>query len=538
MPDRSIAGALSIPSPPRGEERLDRRTWAELLHSAHAHYADERAVKLERGWLSYRELLSASMKVSAWLSSMNVEYGARIVLALNNCPEMIILERSLALWGWIRVAISPRLHPEEIDYITADCGASVVFCEERIAKALKTTAVVVGREGSESGILALSDVMQCAAEAPAYPDIAPEDLASLMYTSGTTGRPKAAMNTHRAWYAMATRMRQVLPAMGPGDILMHAAPMSHFSGSVAAAYAISGAAIATISKFDASKAIWHANQIGATCLPLVPTMLNDILRSAAEVAMPTSLRVVPYGGSSVSADTLKEARAILGDVLVQIYGMSEALIPVTSLGQAEHRAGPDENVRLRSAGQVAIGVEVRLSAETDGIGEIQVRGENVMTGYWNNKPQTQEVLDSDGWYSTGDLGAFRDGFLEIVGRRRDVIISGGFNVYPAEVERVIQKMKEVAEVAVVGVPDSRWGEAVVAMIALKPGATLTFEAVVAVCREHLAGYKKPLKIEIVLSLPKTSTGKTDKNTIRKMLATGLETTERSPGADKGNGASR
>jgi acyl-CoA synthetase (AMP-forming)/AMP-acid ligase II len=491
-------------------------TWAALLHAAHASHSSATALLTPNGRRTYAEVLGAAAKVAASLTALGVPRGARVVLALDNRPEMVVVERALALWGWTRVAVSPRLHPEEVDYIAEDCQASVIICEAHIAAASKAGALIISAEPHPAASRDLGSLMNGGHAAPPFPGIGPDDLASLMYTSGTTGRPKGAMNTHRAWFAMAKHMQDLLPSAGPGDILLHAAPMSHFSGSVAAAYAVGGAAIATIRKFDPDAVVHEARRIGATCIPLVPTMLLDLIRGQRERPLLPKLKVLPYGGSSIAPDTLIRARHLLGDVLLQLYGMSEALIPVTSLSIADHRLGADEDQRLASAGVPYPGVSIRLNDPVEGVGEICVRGPNVMTGYWGNPDQTREVLDADGWYATGDLGV-QDlvGRIQIVGRKRDLVISGGFNVYPAEVERVIAATPGVAEVAVIGVPHARWGEAVVAIVEREPDATVNAEDILETCRSHLAGYKKPSVIRFAPELPKMSTGKLDKRRIRE-----------------------
>jgi acyl-CoA synthetase (AMP-forming)/AMP-acid ligase II len=498
------------------EVQAHEGTWAALLHAAHANHSNAIALLTPKGALTYAEVLAAAAKVAASLTALGVPRGARIVLALDNRPEMVVVERALALWGWTRVAVSPRLHPEEVDYIAQDCQASVVICEAHIAAASKAGALIVSAEPHPAASRDLGLLMDSEHAVPPYARIGPDELASLMYTSGTTGRPKGAMNTHRAWFAMAKHMQDLLPSAGPGDVLLHAAPMGHFSGSVAAAYAIGGAAIATIRKFDPDAVLDEARRIGATCIPLVPTMLLDLIRGHRERPLLPKLRVLPYGGSSIAPDTLIRARHLLGDVLLQVYGMSEALIPVTSLSIADHRSGADEDRRLATAGVPHPGVSIRLNDLVEGVGEICVRGSNVMTGYWGNPDQTREVLDSEGWYATGDLGVQDSvGRIQIVGRKRDLVISGGFNVYPAEVERVIAAAPGIAEVAVIGVPHARWGEAVVAIVVRELGAAVNAEDILQLCRSHLAGYKKPSAIRFVPELPKMSTGKLDKNRIRE-----------------------
>jgi acyl-CoA synthetase (AMP-forming)/AMP-acid ligase II len=496
-------------------------TWAALLRKAHATFPDRLAVLAADGNWSYARVLTVASRFAARLVELGISRGSRVVTVLDNRPEMVVIERALALWGFVRVALSPRLHPEEIDFIVGDCQAAMVICEAAIVPALTCDATVVSAEPHPRAAHSLDEMLGLAADGPALPAIGPEDLASLMYTSGTTGRPKGAMNTHRNWHAMATRMAIILPPIGPDDILLHAAPMSHFSGSVASAYAAGGGAIATLRKFDAESAIRAAGTVGATCMPLVPTMLLDLIAGRDEAPRLPALKVLPYGGSSIAVDALIRARHLFGDVLLQIYGMSEALIPVTCLDTADHRPGRDERERLSTAGRPVAGASVELGDCQDGIGEIRVRGPNVMAGYWNKPDQTREVLDAEGWYATGDLGrADSSGRIQIVGRKRDVVISGGFNIYPAEVERVIATVPGVADVAVIGVPHERWIETVVAVVVREPGTDLDAEQLLAACRNHLAAYKKPSDIRFVAELPHTSTGKIDKRRLRDLYLGG------------------
>ncbi|MCO4319161.1 acyl--CoA ligase [Phyllobacterium sp. 21LDTY02-6] len=508
-------GSTSEVTRPLAATPITQETWAGLLKRAHQSFPGSRAVLTPGGWYTYDDVLVRARKVAAWMLQHGIAVGARIVLALDNRWEMLVVERALALWGWVRVALSPRLHPEEIDYVIEDCNAALIICESRIAEALRSSIPIIVPEDASDRFITLSALINCDLPTPPAPSIASDDLASLMYTSGTTGRPKGAMNSHGSWFAMATNTRALLPTIGEGDVLLHAAPMSHFSGSVASAFAAYGGAIALMYKFDPSTFVDQANRVAATCIPMVPTMIGDLVLHNRSGPI-RSLRSMPYGGSTISPETIVAARQMFGNVLLQIYGMSEALIPVSSFS-ARDQASSSE-ARLRSAGKVCPNIEVRLANLSDEVGEIQVRGQNVMSGYWNRPAETAEVLSEDGWYSSGDLGRFdTDGYLEIVGRKRDVLISGGFNIYPAEIERVISRIPEIAEVAVVSQPDPRWGEKAVAVVACKPGSWVSVDHIIDHCCQHLASYKKPSQIFFVEKLPKTSTGKISKSAIRQLL---------------------
>jgi acyl-CoA synthetase (AMP-forming)/AMP-acid ligase II len=525
-------------------------TWAALLHEAHRRYAGRVAVLPDpsnsesslQSPMTYGQLYDAAARVAGTLATL-APRGARVMLALDNRPETVIIERALALWGYVRVAVSPRLHPRELAFIASDCRARVIVCEAQLALALRESAdglEIIPTEHVDGFGLTLAGLIDAPDDAgneashearhearsqprnpaPSLPEIRPDDIASLMYTSGTTGRPKGAINTHLAWAAMARRLLMKLPPPRPGDVLLHAAPMSHFSGSVSSAFMVSGGAIATLRRFDPARTLERAREVNATCLPLVPTMLATLTREARErnphEPLLPSLRVIPYGGSPIAPATLERARDVFGPVLVQFYGMSEALIPLTCLAIDEHGAGRDIEHRLATAGSAVPGGEVRLDAVRDGIGEICVRGAHVSAGYWLTEDSLRPALDTDGWLHTGDLASIdKNGRFRIVDRISDVVISGGFNVYPAEVERVIAGVRGVADVAVIGVPHEKWGEAVTALIVEEPGGHCSNEDILIACRAQIAGYKKPLSIERLDAFPKTSTGKTDKRALRE-----------------------
>ncbi len=484
-------------------------SWAGLLWQAHRQYTREPAVRWPGGGWCWDEVMTHSRGIAAWLYHLGVRKGDRVVIALENRPEVVCIERALALWGAVRVATGARLHPHEISYIAQDCRARVAIVENRLLPSLTLSAAVITAEPCAEAACSLPELFSSPPiSCPPLPQVIGSDLCSLMYTSGTTGRPKGAMNSHRAWYAMATQLRALLPSPGPGDVLLHAAPMSHFSGSVAAGYIAAGAALATLRQWRPAQLAADVDAVGATCVPLVPTMIHDLLDALRHGAPAPQLRVLPYGGSSVSTRLLNEAHTRLGAVLQQFYGASEALIPLTSLSIKEHTINDE---RLASAGKPHAGVDIRLLTTTDPVGEICVRGASVMQGYWDNPAATAAAIDAEGWYHTGDVGRFdSQGRLYIVGRQREMLISGGFNIYPAEVERVIASLPGVAKVCVLGIPHPRWGEAVKAIIVPEPGYYLSEEEIINGCTAELARYKKPQQIEFVSELPLTGTGKVDK----------------------------
>ncbi|GAB3885127.1 fatty acid--CoA ligase [Terrabacter terrigena] len=482
---------------------------------------------------TFAELQTRVHKVAHALAGLGARPGDRVVLWLENRPEFVEVEQAVFLAGFVRAALSPRLHPTEVLGIVEDCSATVVVTSPELGTALLraagdaplgATIVTIGAVGVDGALSYEALLASAPAAPPVIPPPGPEDLAALLYTSGTTGLPKAAMLRHANWTAMVVGLLTELPPIGDADVILHVGPMAHLSGSIGTACYSRGAATAMLPRFEPAEVLRAVSELGVTVLPLVPTMLTSLVEAAAEGSYDlSSLRALPYGGSAVAPGLLQRAQSLFGDMLVQVYGLSEALVPLAALTPEEHRSSPDQGLpaRLSSAGHPSSFVDIRVvSDEGDeaapGVaGELLVRGDTVMAGYWARPTETAEVLTSDGWLRTGDVGYLdEDGYLFLVDRKRDVIVTGGYNVYPGEVERVIETLPEVHEVVVVGAPDGRWGETVTAVVALKGGQSLSAERVIEVCREHLAGYKKPTSVHFVEALPKNSAGKLLRREVR------------------------
>ncbi|MEV0697230.1 AMP-binding protein [Saccharopolyspora sp. NPDC050389] len=453
-------------------------TLAELVAAAHRTFAARPAV----GALTFGELGAQARAAATALRRLGLRPGDRVLIALDNRPEVLALEHALWLGGFVRVAVSTRLHPAEIAAIADDCGAAAIVTE----------LDVPGRRVIAPG----ADLFTGPAD-DFEPRRDPDELVALMYTSGSTGRPKGAQVTSGAWVAMVEAMWQELPPIGPDDVVLHVAPMSHFSGSVGSAYTLAGAAAVPLTRFDPVEALAAIDRHRVTAVTLVPTMLE---RLAEVVDRPTSLRAVVYGAAPISVPAMRRAQRALGTVLYQFYGLSEALAPLTVLSAADHAAGQV----LSSIGRPVDSVELSILD-----GEIAVRGPQIMPGYWGGEPLW------DGWFRTGDLGRVDDaGYVHLAGRRSELIVTGGFNVYPAEVEQAIAALDGVAEVAVLGVPDARWGEAVSAAVVRRPGAEVSEEDVRRACAQRLAGYKKPRRVVFLPELPQISIGKPDRKRLR------------------------
>ncbi len=356
------------------------------------------------------------------------------------------------------------------------------------------------------------------------PVVREEDLAGLFYTSGTTGSPKGVMLTNRNLCANALQ-GFALRIPPPDAVFLHATPMFHLSGGPSAwIYFWVGATHVVQQRFEPKSTFEQIEREHVTHVTWVPTMINMLLAHPdIGKADFSSLRFILYGASPIAPDRLKEALRVFGCELMQVYGMTEAAPILTALAPEEHQPEGDERAvrRLLSCGREVLGVVVSVvNARGEEIvpgevGEIIARGANIMLGYWHKREETAAVLH-DGWYFSGDMGTVdEDGYLYIVDRKKDMIISGGENIYSVEVENALSSHATVLECAVVGVPDEQWGEAVKALVVVRPGMQATEDELIAHCREQIAGYKVPRSIDFLELLPKSASGKVLKRELRE-----------------------
>lgn len=518
-PDSSRRGARSLP---------------HLLAQVYDRHAGEAALLYEDHWLTFEESAHLAAGIDQILREAGATLGDRVILCMDNSPIARLIDQTLLGCGYVRVALSPRLHPREIAEIAADAEAAVVCCspqrEHEVDAALRAreiASVVVAFESTAEQRARLRD----AAPSPTPTTrVSPSGTAMLMYSSGTTGKAKGVVVSQASWIAQTNRALAHLPPITNDDVVVLAAPMAHFAGSIGLDCLVEGARTVMLSLFDPATVMDAVSTHRATVLPLVPTLLARLLDEVGgQPGAASSLRSVPYGGSPSSVETLLAAARFLPGVLTQFYGLAEALAPLAVLSAADHdraaatRSGtPDADAviaRLRTAGRWVPEIEHREGSQ----GSIRVRGNVVMDGYWKN-PQLSESVLQDGWLTTGDVGRTdADGYLHILGRSSDLIISGGYNVYPREVERVIEDVDGVAEVAVLGLPDARWGEGVHAFVVLAPaspfarrrsGTAELEEAIRAACLAEIASYKKPVGIHVIDEMPRNPFGKVDRAALR------------------------
>ncbi|GAA0378797.1 AMP-dependent synthetase [Acrocarpospora corrugata] len=435
----------------------------------------------------YAGFADAASSVAGYLAEQGVVPGDRVGVYLANTPRYLELLYGIWWAGAIAVPINRKLAPAEVATIVADSGASVVFTGDVAVPDTRGPAAPVERE--------------------------PGDLAWLFYTSGTTGRPKGVMLTHANLIAMSLCHLADVDPIGPGEAVLYAAPISHGAGLYGLIHVRMGSRhiFPPSGRFDPDNVLVLARKVGAVSLFAAPTMVRRLV-DAARSKGADGIKTVIYGGGPMYLADIQDAIAVLGERFVQIYGQGESPMTITALSREDHR----DPGRLASVGTAQSVVRVRV-CDADGrplppgsTGEIEVKGATVMAGYWNDPVATADAV-RDGWLRTGDLGRFdEDGYLTLAGRSKELIVSGGSNIYPREVEDVLVGHPAVAEAAVVGVPDPEWGETVVAFVVPAPGAEFSegsLDELDEHCRDRIARFKRPRRYHVVPDLPKNAYGK-------------------------------
>jgi len=495
-----------------------------LARSAHAYPALPALARGERVTCSYAELAARVSRLAAGLM-LRLSPNERVALVMKNCPQYV--ELLFACWhaGLCAVPVNAKLHPRELEFILQNSGARLCFATADLIDSVAPLAASVAC--LEEAIDADSPRYAALGERAPVPIAARAagDPAWLFYTSGTTGRPKGVTLTHRNIMSAVLNYFSDVDAIDPGDAIIHAAPMSHGSGFYMLPH-VAHAGLNVVPEsggFDAPEiyALLQAHR-GVTMFA-APTMVKRLVDCPGD-ADTRNLKTIVYGGGPMYVADCKAAMARFGYKLVQIYGQGESPMTITAMGKAIHAAigHPRYEERLASVGQAFTGLELMVAADDDrplpagAIGEILVRGDPVMAGYWNNPQASAETLRG-GWLHTGDVGSLdEEGFLTLKDRSKDVIISGGSNVYPREVEEVLLRHPGVSEVSVVGQKDPEWGEVVVAFIVAR-GKQPEAAALDALCLDHIARFKRPKLYRYVEALPKNSTGKVLKTELRKLL---------------------
>lgn len=481
---------------------------ANLTRTA-AEHADRIAIRLDDVTLTYAQLDGATQHAAGLLEQYGVEPGDRVAIMLPNVPHFAVLYYGILRAGAIVVPTNPLLKAREVAYYLGNSGAKLIFvwhgfAEEATAGAAQASAeaVVVEPASFQAAIGASPPVAEVV-------DRTGDDTAVILYTSGTTGQPKGAELTHAGLAKNVEIMVEDLIELTPDDVLFGGLPLFHVFGQTCGLNTAiaTGACLSLLPRFDPTKAFELLVRDKVTVLEAVPTtyvaLLNHPDRASYDLS---ALRLCVTGGAAMPVEVLSGFEKEFGCIILEGYGLSETS-PVACFNHphADRKAG--------SIGTPVRGVDMRLVDDkrqpvaSGEVGEIAIRGHNVMKGYWD-KPEATEAAIQDGWFHTGDLAKQdSDGYFFIVDRLKDMIIRGGYNVYPREIEEVLYEHPAVAEAAVIGVPHAEYGEEVAAVVALKPGAAATPEELRDFVKGQVAAYKYPRQVRLVDALPKGPTGK-------------------------------
>ncbi|MGY8526217.1 AMP-binding protein [Paracidovorax citrulli] len=511
--------------------------FAYFLRRAARYWASNAAVIHRDRVLTYAQLDERSTRLANALLGLGLAKGDRVAVQARNCTELVELECALYKAGLVKAALNPRFTAAEASQVMEDCAPRVMIAGEgftgysRETPGFGSVEVFVSLGGSAPGYLPYEALLTKASTTPIDYRPQADDLAVLHFSSGSTGKIKAAMQTYGNRLAS---LRKIVLGMDqparPGDRLALIGPITHASGMLMQPYLFCGATLVLFDRFEPAEFLAEVARLRITHVFMVPAMINMLLTEPTLAGADlSSLKTLAYGAAPMAPARIREAWERIGPILSQGYGASESTSGVTKLSTADHAyALAHRPERLASCGRALGETEVRVVDEHgvevtgDAIGELVIRGEDVFQGYWGEPALTAEVL-VDGWLHTGDLARVdEEGYVYLVDRKKDMIISGGFNVYPTEVEATLYQHPDVLEACVISVPDERWGEAVKAVIALRPGRQADAGSLLAHCRERIADYKLPRSIDFVETLPKNASGKLARKVVREKYWQGVD----------------
>lgn len=492
-------------------------TLGEILPRAARLYGDGTALVMEGSSWSFSDLEAASNRLANALVRLGVTPGDRVSLYCGNAPEWILTYYATLKAGAVINPVNVMLTPDEVRFVTNDCGARVIVSSADKGEALVSVKddtplehIILFGRANIPGTHDFDDI--CSAESDVFEPVRrePGDLSTIGYTSGTTGHPKGAMLAHRA-VATNSAMTANMHMRVPGDICVTALPCAHVYGNVVMNGAfMTGMKLVLMPRFDPVEALRLIQEHRATMFEGVPTMFMYMLNEPAfDDYDLSSLTRCTVGGQTMPVAKMEEVERRFGCPLLELWGMTE----IAGLGLTHPFYGTN---RLGSIGVPLPYTEARIADVSDAsvtlprgeVGELMVRGPITMQGYFGNEEATRATIEPDGWLHSGDLARMdEDGYVYVVDRKKDLIITGGYNIYPAELERVIAAHPSVALVAVGSRPDELKGEVAKAYVVLKTGARPDADAIIAHCRQHLAAYKVPRAVQFVDDVPKTSTGK-------------------------------
>jgi long-chain acyl-CoA synthetase len=484
-------------------------------HAARS-FQDKEALVFEGRSFSFNDLNALIEKLAGGLHSLGIAQGEVVTLYASNSWEWVVSYFAIARIGAVINPVNTMLTPTEIEYVVRDCGARAIITSADKAppimrvKATSNVGTIISFGDAPEGTASFDDLTTRSLAPPPAVEVAPEALSTICYTSGTTGHPKGAMQSHKAVILNSAMVGQ-LHMRGPSDVVVSALPCPHVYGNVLmTGMMMFGTKLVLHKFFDPTAVLADIAAHKATIFDGVPTMYMFMLNNSAFASADlSSLKRCYVGGQTMPVATMEAVEKGFKVPLYELWGMTE----IAGIGSTHPLYGKNKHGSIGCAMPYC---ELRIADVDDAsrsmprgeIGELMVRGPIVMMGYFGDEAKTREALEPDGWLHTGDLGTMDEhGCVFIVDRKKDMILTGGFNVYPAEIERVLAAHSDVALAAVGRQPDAMKGEIAKAYVVLKQGATLTEQALIDFCRQSLAAYKCPRRVQFVADLPKTSTGK-------------------------------
>jgi long-chain acyl-CoA synthetase len=478
------------------------------LREAAQMYPSRPAIRLDGATLTYAELDDLSARAAGWLRERGLRPGDAVGIMMPNVLHFPVFYYGVLRAGGAVVPMNPLLKSREVAHYLGDSGARLVVAWEDIAgEAARAGAESAGTEAAGIGEATLADAAGWPV-APAVARRADDDTAVILYTSGTTGTPKGAELTHANMHRNASVTATSLLSLGPDDVVMGCLPLFHSFGQTCGlnAAVLSGACLTLIPRFSPAAALEVIARDRVTVFEGVPTMYVGLLAAGAGSTDTSCLRLCVSGGAALPVEVLHGFEKEFATVILEGYGLSETS-PVATFNRVDNRKPGSIGLPIEGVELALVGPDDQVVTGTGEVGEIAIRGHNVMKGYWNRPEATTAAMRGD-WFRTGDLATVdEDGFYYIVDRKKDMIIRGGYNVYPREIEEVLYEHPAVLEAAVIGIPHPSLGEEVGAAITLRPGAGATAADLREYVKQRVAAYKYPRHVWLVDGLPKGPTGK-------------------------------
>lgn len=498
---------------------------SEMIRRGAVYHGPKTAVMFGDQRMTFTEVDLLSNRIAnVFIDTFKLDVGSRVGMLLNNSIYTLPIDFGFVKSRLSRVPLNSRLSLVEQQQMLEGAGVDIlIHGTDLTERARELAQVMQGLKLISIGSADADDLLQLAkaqSDAPPARRCEPDDIVITIFTSGTTGKLKAVEHTQASWAAMATNVL-INMEVGEGDVMLHAASMIHASGCFIVPYWLRGGVAAVLPGFTPASYLDAVERWKPTALNLVPTMIGMLLdHPGIEQADFSSVKRIIYGASPMPRPVMQRALKLWGPRFAQYYGQSEAPIFITHLTQQDH-IGPKAEQRLASCGRPSIDCEVKLVDESGEevapgeAGEIALRTPFAMKGYYNAPELNAQMFLPDGWLRTRDVGRFdEDGYLYLVDRTSDMIVSGGYNVYPREVEDALAAHPAVREVVVVGLPDDKWGESVAAFVALRAGASAEEAELIAFARERVASYKVPKQVRFIDEVPKSPVGKLLRRAVR------------------------